>query len=85
MLVHNVMTSGAALCMGGRAYQGGLTEDVTPGHYSNSSGTEERQPPFPTQHIGTRLSVQKTMPVPREKFWVHLDSQAPIWVSRVKV
>ena len=85
MLVHNVMTSGAGLCLGGRAYQGGLTEDVTPGHYSNSSGTGERQPPFPTQHIGTRFCVQKTTPVPREKFWVHLDSQAPIWVSRVKV
>ena len=38
------------------------------------SDTTEQLTHTPTGHTGSRLSVQKNMPVPREKFWVHQDS-----------
>ena len=47
------------------------------------SDTTEQLTHTPTGHTGSRLSAQKNMSVPREKFWVHKIPQTPIWVTRV--
>ena len=38
------------------------------------SDTTEQLTHTPKGHTGSRVSVQKNMSVPREKFWVHQDS-----------
>lgn len=41
--------------------------------------------PLPRGHTGTVLSGQKSVLVPRGKFWVRLDSQMSVWVTRERV